>query len=274
MEARKKTVDCLRRWHELCLDLSSKNSSFYSGCRKIISNVQWSTETLENIEMRQLGYTKNKYSQLTRNYLNPDSKTAALELWESRIKKRKYGSVGVSTYNHFKKGGGGPRGSIMGPCIQSVVLTLTDKGERYASVLYRTTEVFKKFPADLVWLRDVLLPEFGPLSRYEFFFVNVTVHPMYWVVLAPHLGARPDFHLSQLRARQPYFHDWVVKWTARYLCDEYHRGIAKFAQALRVQASAKELLSPAQLRALQDYCRKYHPGYRNDPQEDDDEDVE
>ena len=66
----------------------------------------------------------------------------------------------------------------------------------------------------------------------------------------------------------------MTKWSARYICDEYMRGILKFSQALRVRDTTLERLKPSRLKKLQAYCRENHPGYRNDyvdPEEDEDE---
>lgn len=263
-------------WVFRSLALARKEATFYSGCRKILTNQHFTFTGIisDDLVMADAGFTKSKMSMLVRNYLNQASMDAAVELWQARVKKNKYGSVGVSTYNHFKKGnidGSSPRGSVMGPCIQSMVLTYVKRGEVVADLFYRTTELFKKFPADLVFIRDILLPPFEVTpTRINFHFANVTCHPMYFVTLIPHIDDPIEF-LGDLRSRDPFFHDWVVKWTARYLCPKYERGIAKFAQALRVQMDARQRISKKLMPKLQRYLTDNHPGYRNDPKDEEDE---
>ena len=46
------------------------------------------------------------------------------------------------------------------------------------------------------------------------------------------------------------------------MCDEFHRGIAKFAQALRVRMDARNRLLPDAFDAVQEYCRTNHPPLR------------
>jgi hypothetical protein len=142
-------------------------------------------------------------------------------------------------------------------------------------IFYRTTELFKKFPADLVFVRDVLLAGFdfttAPLQSITFHFANVTCHPMYFVTLLPLLDDPID-ELESIRKSDKYFFDWIVKWTSRYLVPEHHRGIQKFAQAMRVCQDAQSRIPKKMMPKLLTYLRKHHPGYRNDytaPEEDD-----
>lgn len=275
-------------WLEQCLLLSRTKADFYSGARKIIRNVHFTIEKpSDDLTLADCGFTKSKQSMLVRNYLNEESRDAGLKLWRRRVEQAKYGSVGVSTYNHFVKGGGHRslfaemhekrrakeegreykigRASVMGPCIQSFVLTLLNDKSVAVDVFYRTTELFKKFPADLVFLRDVLLPPFklgDRLREINFHFANVTCHPMYFVTIIPLLDD-PIEALEKLRKKDQYFFNWIVKWTARYVCDEHHRGIAKFAQAMRTCNDARRRIPRATMKPLQKYLRANHPGYRN-----------
>lgn len=263
-------------WVDACLTLASRKATFYTGARKIIRPVRLRFSDLnDDLAISDAGYTKSKLTLLRKLYLHDESRTVALQLWERRLAQGKYGSVGFTTYNHFIKSDPtkkSKRASVMGPCLQSVCLTLTDKGEPSVDVFYRTTEIFKKFPADLVFLRDTLLAGFALDQRCitTFHFANVTVHPMYAVTIFPHL-INPIKTLEALRGEDKYFFDWVVKWSARYLCDEYHRGIAKFAQAMRVYKDARERIPEEVQRDLRKYLVKHHPGHRNDYKEDDDE---
>lgn len=254
-----------QEWVDYCLGLAAEPADFYSGCRKILR-----TRTLrfvaldDSLQLADAGFTSHKMRYLMRAYMHEESlRVAAKDLWVRRRKQDKYGSVGVTCYNHFiKSEKTSLRGSVMGPCIQSVVVTYLDKRRYAVDVFYRTTELLKKFPADLVFLRDVILPEFDftgmTLEGVTCHFANITVHPMYFATVLP-LIADPVSALVTLKERDVYFHNWVVKWTARYTCDEFHRGIAKFAQALRVHKDAHERILPDRLAEVQAYIRANHP---------------
>jgi hypothetical protein len=154
------------------------------------------------------------------------------------------------------------------------MITLIDKKTYAIDVPYRTTEQFKKYPADLVFLRDVLLEPFDfdglSLKSLTCHFASTTCHPMYFVTILPHLDD-PVLALESIRKHDDYFSQWCRKWTARYLCPEYSRGIQKFSQALRVRKDALERINGRKLRSLQQYLRKNHPGHRTTYEEDDDE---
>lgn len=273
-------------WLRICLQKARTPADFYSGCRKILVGERFELPDLaDDLTIQDCGFTKSKLTMLTRLYLHEESRDKAVELWRRRMSQGKYGSVGFTTYNHFVKADPtkkSKRASVMGPCIQSVTITLLNDRSVGIDCFYRTTELLKKFPADLVWLRDIALPPFGlnlknktdggNISAVRFHFAGMTVHPMYFVTIVPLLYKKPnefDYRdgvidaLDKLKERDPRFFDWAVKWTARYVCDEFMRGIAKFAQAMRVRKDALGRIDADFLPKFQDYLRKNHPGYRN-----------
>lgn len=251
-------------WVEYCLGLAAEKADFYSGCRKILRERRMVfTQLDDSLQLADCGFTSHKMRYLMRAYMHEESLRVAVDLWGRRRIQDKYGSVGVTCYNHFiKSEKTSKRASVMGPCIQSFTVTYLDKRTYAVDVFYRTTELLKKFPADLVFLRDVLLKPFDftgmKLDSVNCHFANVTIHPMYFATVLP-LIADPIAALELLKERDKYFHDWVVKWTARYVCDEFHRGIAKFAQALRVHMDARKRILPDVLEQVQAYVRANHP---------------
>lgn len=264
-------------WARHVLRLSKRGADFYSGCRKIITGKQlffadlWDDD--DPLTLEDAGYTKAKMSHLRRLYLHEESKAMAIKLWDERRKKTSYGSVGFTCYNHLLKNDPtkkSKRASVMGPCLQSMVITQIKGGKnaKYSiDVFYRTTEILKKFPADLVFIRDVLLEGFN-FEDMEFdgltcHFANITVHPQYFVTIIPQLED-PIEELEKIKKQDRYFFDWIIKWSARYLCEEHYRGIAKFAQALRVKVDADKRIKGRRRRELVEYLRANHPGHRND----------
>lgn len=280
-------------WIDQCLTLSHQPADFYSGARKILQNVHFSLESRDDLTLKDCGFTRSKLRMLERNYLVKESIDAALELWKGRVARGKYGSVGFTTYGHYVKGGGHhshyaeihkkrkegdeykpSRSSVMGPCIQSLTLTLNNDKSVVVDAFYRTTELFKKFPADLVFIQDTLLPPFDiKPTHINFHFANVTCHPMYYVTIIP-LLRDPIAALERLRRTDIYFFNWVVKWTARYLVPKYFRGIEKFSQAMRVRKDALERIDKRTMKALVKYLTDNHPGYRKDYIDPDEEGAE
>lgn len=266
-------------WINLSLDLAAEPGHFFSGARKIIRNRSYTFKNIKpDLLIEDAGYTQSKLTMLRRLYYHEESHSAAIKLWERRVGQRKYGSVSFTCFNHLTKSDPdkkSKRASVMGPCLQSVSLTYMPDHTCAVDVFYRTTELFKKFPADLVFLRDQLLPSFNlfscPLKSITFHFANITIHPMYFVTILPHLSD-PFGELEEIKHQDKYFYDWMVKWTARYVCPEYNRGIQKFAQAMRVHKDAHERIRPNMMKPLQEYLIKNHPGYRSDYVEGEDDD--
>lgn len=279
-----------QEWLAHCIRLSGRKADFYSGCRKIITAKDlifhdlWDSE--DPLILEDCGYTSAKMSHLKRLYLHDESREMALKLWKLRRSKSSYGSVSFTCYNHLLKNDiekKSKRASVMGPCIQAVSITQikgngkAGTGGQYSiDAFYRTTELFKKFPADLIFIRDVLLDGFD-FSGMEFMgltchFANITLHPQYAVTLMPHME-NPIAELEKIKTKDNYYWQWWIKWTARYLCEEHYRGIAKFAQALRVKMDADKRITGKLRKKLIEYLRENHPGHRSayeDPVDEED----
>jgi len=257
-------------WATACVTAANGAADFWSGNRKITRNKSLTFHNrhwTNDLSLADLGYTKAKMSQLNRNYYHPESVETALMLWDRRRKQNKFGSVGITCYNHFIKSNPDKKSklaSTMGPCIQAVTLTLVPREPTKVDVFYRTTELFKKFPADLIWLRDHLLAPFELEDLdVQCHFANMSVHPMYWAVVVPH-QKHPIAALEVMKLMDLKMYNWTMKWLGYLLCPEHIRGIARFSQAVRVQTGLVDALDTKTNRKLTDYVRKNHPGFRNE----------
>ena len=134
----------------------------YQGVRKIINGVAWSldwnpVETLRweddrgeklgiksLVSFDQLGYGRNKFKQLVRNYVNEEEFARVRTVLERRAGKS-FTSVALSMRGRAKDA------RSMGWCILSIVVT-RHKGEERVEVQYRSTELTLKFGGDLCFL--------------------------------------------------------------------------------------------------------------------------
>ena len=258
----------LAEWVDMCTELMFRPADEWASNRKILHGVTWTMEELdETLTLEDCGYTRSKMSMLRRLYLVEASRDGVVPLWEKRRdKQRKYGSVSFTCCGHHTKSDptkGSKRASVMTPCIQSVSLTYHGDHTTEAHAFYRTTELFKKFPADLVFLRDELLPPFGMTDRVTFMFANVTLHPMYFAVLMPHLN-NPVAILSRLREGDRKFHDYIVKATSRYLIPRFHRGIEKHSQSMSVYRDVIARTPQPMIDLVVPYLEEHHTGFRTD----------
>lgn len=258
-----------QEWLTHCKQLSRLKADFYSGYRKIHSTRMLTFSTLDNsLKLSDAGYTKMKLSGLVRHYLHEESRSVALQLWNKRKEQETYGSVGFTCYNHFVKGGSvdakrAKRASVFGPCIQSVVITWLSRESYSVDVFYRTTEFYKKFPADLILLRDVLLEPFNfegmTMSTLNCHFANITCHPMYLVTILG-LVDNPITLMNIMKNKDPVFFQKCINWTAHYICPEFYKRIEKYSQAKRVHMHAQKSFDKPTMKALQVYLRKHHKG--------------
>ena len=257
-----------QEWIDNCLRLMSQEAVFYSGSRKILKNVILEFNWPCTLTYGDVGYSDNmKKRQLERNYLDQESLDMASALWDSYRARPKYRSVTFSTVRSLLKDAKGPRGSKMGPCVLGGILSMDNKGKEVEITLcYRTSEYFKKFPADLVFFSDLIQKNFNlegmTVTKFQCFFTNLTIHPAYAVILLPHLKD-PIKHLEKMKSEDKYFFDWTVKWSSRYLIEKYGHGIQKFAQALQVKKYAVSRITGNKLQLIQEYLEMNHPGYRS-----------
>lgn len=194
-----------------------------------------------------LGYKARKAQLLDGYYFVQESVDIALEQLTSRRKKNTYGSTGITTYGHFSK----RERPEHGPCMTSIVLTHIPPDQTNVTVSYRSSEVFKKFGADLVWLHQKILPIFDPRKGgITFFFSNLTYHPQYWSVLVPYI-TDPVAELKKIKKHDPILYNGTLRWVYRFVNND--PSMLKFRQSFRVGKHLKRLSSNEKLLALKDY---------------------
>lgn len=256
------------RWIKLCQKLSAQPADFYAAARKIIRTQSVRFETWESdLTLEDIGYTKNKLNRLIKDYIHDASRNKAVELWAHFTKRGSYASACFHTHNHLVKSGAtSPSESkeTRGPCLQSVIITLipSRKGVPQHSevdVFYRTTEFYKKFPADLLLVEELLKPfDFtnAPIKSRTFHFANITCHPMYIIVPAA-LAKNPVDFFEDIRKNDPVFFKNCVNWTHKYLVSS--RGITKYEQAKATQRKAiASLEKTGTLKQLTNYIKEHY----------------
>lgn len=244
-------------WHRVCYDLAKKPKLLTSGSRKILRGITWSVPILDNsVDLSHMGYSVEsgmKIAQLKRYYLNQESVDSAIPDYLTRVKKKSYGSVGVTTHG-AKKG----HATQQGQCIQAFTMTNIPKTGTEIDIFYRTTEIMKKFGADLVFFRDEILPQFNecfeyaPINAINFHFANVSVHPMFFCLLSI---SDPDFidEMEEIRKIDPYFFNQVRVWTLRNMEGRLDQ---KFLTSRRVGRAMWEELGGKKFRKLLRQVRK------------------
>jgi len=246
----------MQRWIDFCWSCAREPVLTCAGTRNIIRNVQWRTQLPQDLQLTDVGYKPNgsKISQLKKYYKNEESTIKALEDWEVIREKGNYNSVGITTHAHQKKGF-----TKQGFCIQAYTITQINK-QQEVDIFYRTTEVVKKFAADLVFFRDEIIPIFeldNPVVNFHF--ANVTIHPMHMIQLAP-LDKGFFENLDEMKTIDFRFYRSVIKWSHDSLEKMY---TSKYLTQQRIGQSIKENSKPNQFKRIE---KKVNERYENLPE--------
>lgn len=267
------TDECLKsEWLDHCLRLAGRKSYIYASIRKIVRNQRITFDRLwdDSLNLDDLGYTDMKTSQLKNLYLHEESRAAALQLWQGREhnkrRSNKFQNVVFHCHAHDSKRSG--ISGKQGPCLSSVTVTHIWSGRVEVNAFWRSTEIFKKFPGDLVFLRDVLLKPFGRINSVTCDIANVTVHPLYFLNLIPQLDD-PVGKLQEIEKSDPDFHQRIVNVTHDQLCGGDSN--ANFQSAQRVKRFALAKIDPKTLKELKAYLQSKATAKARRWEEDDDD---
>lgn len=235
----------LEHWSELVweLTISGNLATAVDGIQRIHSSYVWEVPAEDfmfyPIPLDQSGYKKQKLTQLTRHY-TPQNVERAISDLKARLKKRKYGS-GVIYFQGEKK-----KNTKQDWCMTAMVVSYYPKiNQTRIALYYRTAEAIKRFRGDLVYLNDVVLPMFrdifdiAPPSLITFNFANITLHPMYWLLMIANFKDWKE-KLTFLRKHDPDTFRDIVYWCWGYLLDPKH-ALDKYSSARQVRVIAERL---------------------------------
>ena len=170
-------------WPQSLIEAIIEQEAFlYSGVRKIVQDVTWTTEELPDLDYGDLGYGPNKFKQLCRNYLNLDELERVRALLDHRA-GQSFTSVAMSLRGQPKKDS-----RSMGHCMQTLVISWR-KDYETVEVQYRSTEIIQKFGADLVFLRYILEQLDLSPNLYRFRFANAFLSGVFFPTLCAHWDA-------------------------------------------------------------------------------------
>lgn len=170
----------------------------YNGARRISTNVLWQPERLPWITLEQmahLGYARpeTKLKALDRMYYN-ELEAARVRALLKKREGQAFSAVSMSML------AGAKDARSMGHCLSAIMLSLTPKRAE-VTVTYRSTELIKKFSADLAFIPRVL-ERIGVMKpdRVSFFFSNCFVSGVFFPTLMRYVD--PIEFLEFLRKRE------------------------------------------------------------------------
>lgn len=178
----------------------------YNGLRKLVVSIGCTYgPSLPSVSLEEIGYTKAKLKALDRMYYNVE----AVEKARALLKKREdqaFSPIAVSMH------GGAKRADSLGWCMESLIVTKTPKRCR-VEVLYRSTEIIRKFQADLIFLPKIFERlEITP-DEVSFHFSNAFISGVFYPTLFQWVNAID--YLNFLKENEPKFYQVSTKFLRR-----------------------------------------------------------
>jgi hypothetical protein len=238
----------MTRWRDFVAEISLEPPLIKAGSQAIYDDKRWVLDANallddESMQLSNIGFTPTKIKQLTRHYQNTDSIRRASSDLDDRLRGKKYGS-GVWDFRGEPK-----KTTKQDFCITAgVVAYYPSLRTTRLTVYYRTVELIFRFRADLIFFRDVILPQFDldtvPPDTITLHFTNCTVHPMFGIFLLMELE-HPEDYLYQMCESNPDMATQWLRWTKIHL----EGGYKSYMTAARVQKHV-EAIYPKKLKSL------------------------
>lgn len=218
-----------------------------SGTSKVYYNQHFRLSPLDDsLSLDLMGYRDAKIKQLHRNYYNPGSNEKAITDYYKKVSKGNLGSVGVSCHGKEKKG------TEQGFCLLGY--TLVNKGENTSlSICYRTTELVKKFYADLCFFQSFFIPQFkealakSPIDEVNIYCSSLSMNFLYLPLAIPHMDNWRSFILGM---------DTVTKKKAIYLLDYVINKDTSHGGISNLQRSCHELYSEELMKRIKKFIER------------------
>ncbi|WP_455363561.1 hypothetical protein [[Eubacterium] cellulosolvens] len=220
---------------------------FYSGVRKILTDITWETDELPDLTYEDLGYGPNKFKQLCRNYLDLDELERVRTLLDKRA-GQSFTSVAMSLRGQQKSDA-----RSMGHCMQTLII-IWAKDTEIVEVQYRATEVIKKFGADLVFLRYILDELDLAPSLFRFRFASAYLSGVFFPTLCMHW--RPIDFFDYLWEHDERLFAGGTRFVLRS-ASEQHQHFPYSPENTQHQVAWRELDMPA----IREYLEKKHKKY-------------
>ncbi len=241
-------------WAKFVMGLAHTPELIVAGVQRIHRDVTWKLDPAVFLDgsmtLKSTGYTENKLTALRRNYINRESLDRARKDLAWRIENKKYGSGGWNFNGEIK------RGTKQDFCIRAGVISYYPQRRATSLAVYwRTAELIKRFRADLIFLRDVILPQFdlseAPLESVTFSFANSTWHPMMSILLIAHVPRWRD-HFNRVELENPRLFQSICYWGWRYSRDK-SESIDSYSSARQVRIIANRVTPKKIMSEFQDY---------------------
>ena len=224
----------------------------YNGARKIVTNLLWQPTKPPWVDeqfLRDIGYARptTKLTALKRMYFNRLEAVRVQQLMAKR-EEQAYSAISLSTIAGEKDK------RSMGHCVQNITLSLTPDRQE-VTVVYRSTELIKKFSADLAFIPWVLHEIGVEPTRVSFFFANAFVSGVFFPILMRYID--PIQFLEFLRTTEEPMFVVATRFLRRSV--QTRNQDFPFAPEKHQHEYAWKHF-PQHMPALRRYLKLHHPG--------------
>ncbi len=220
----------------------------YIATTRIVQDVTFTAHSLPDWGYSAWNYGPGKQKQLIRNYINEEEFQRVKSLLKRRS-SHKYTSVALALRGAQKNS------RSQGWCMLSAVLTLNDSGTT-VEVQYRTTEVVLKFAADVIFLRDYILPKLGidphEVKQFRFRFANCWIGGPYFSYLVDKMDVIQLLGLVEKYDPEFFFRMTRPLLKSSYRKDQFH----PFAPAQRSHTYLWQHASVLQIQEIRRWLEK------------------
>jgi hypothetical protein len=250
-------VTLKKEWVDFVHRLAFEKPRYYSGPQKILQGQTWKVKRDDffddSLSLQSFGYSDNgnKMSALKRNYFNKEKVRAARKLVKQKWEQRTYGSAGFPLTHQVKHN--------QDFCMQACTVTHFPSGGLEVCIFYRVTEPIKKFGADLIFLRDIVLPRFDRVKSIEhvtFMFSNISWHPMFICTFLAHHD-NPISFMKKVKFDDPKWHEGICKWAIKYLFEAETDWVQNFSIAKQNALAMERLMNKKTKRKLRRYFEEF-----------------
>lgn len=180
----KSHTNMMEAWQLAAIELMHMQPQFRQSSRKLFRNLamivpgHYLAADERSVTLKTTGYSAAKVKQLNWHYLNQPTIDRCKHDVLDKLDGNKVGSGTFDFRGNVKK-------HVKADyCLVGSVVTVV-KGQLEFDIFYRSTEYTKRFLGDLLFFKEVILPQFdmAPIRQVQFHFTNLTWHPMFAMFL-------------------------------------------------------------------------------------------
>ena len=250
-----------KEWLQYIKKLAFLEPRHIASVQRMYQDIEFLYQGKWDLTLQETGYTNMKLNQLKRHYLPIENLNRAAELlYESRISKRKYGSVLIPHQGERKKGF-----TQNDYCMIGTTLTYYPKEQGiYWRTHWRSMELIKRGRGDFLLINYMMnglseILELAPIINFGFKFDTATLHPMMTPLMLPFVPWQA--WIKRIHKTDKKLHKDIIRWWAYYF-DNPEETYTRYSSAHQVYKIAVKQIeeNDVDLEQITDYIKLHYDG--------------